>query len=196
MAKQSHYGFIKDTKPRPKVVWGTMAEVAKEIGGNKRNLYLVINGQRESYLGFRQIKDEEEIVKYYKPPKPPEKPFTVRTGDYSKISKWRITLVKDFDQDEGFPQDPHRKFTGNVREIVTTLGLDHGNLLRMIRTYAGMIEDGSNTQKSSKGWSIYKIIKAPKKQPQVKIIMTREDRKVRQEYRQMKIAEYERQVIS
>ncbi len=193
MAKQSHYGFIKDTKPRPKIVWGTMSEVAKEVGGNKRNLYLVINGQRDRYLGFRQIKDEDEVAKYYKPPKPPEKPFTVKTGDYPKISKWRITMVKDFDQEEGFPQDPHRKFTGSVSEISITLGLDRGNLLRMVRTYAGMITDGSNTQKSSRGWSIYKIVKSPRKPPQVKIIMSTKDREVRQNYRQSKIAEYERQ---
>lgn len=195
MAKQSHYGFIKDIKPRPKVVWGTMAEVAKEIGGNKRNLYLVINGQRDSYLGFRHIKDEDEVAKYYKPPKPPEKPFKVKTGDYLKISKWRITMVKDYDQDEGFPQDPHRKFTGSINEVSVTLGLDKANLLRMIRTYAGMINDGSNTQKSSKGWSIYKIVKTPKKPPQVKIVMSTKDREIRQSYRQSRIAEYERQAV-
>lgn len=172
-----------------------MAEVAKEIGGNKRNLYLVINGQRDSYLGFRYIKDEDEVAKYYKPPKPPEKRFTAKTGDYSKISKWRITMVKNLDQEEGFPQDPHRKFTGTIKEISIALGLDSGNLIRIVRTYAGMINDGSNTQKSSKGWSIYKIVKSPRKPPQIKIIMSRKDREVRQEYRQSKIAEYERQVI-
>lgn len=190
----AHYGFIKDTKPRPKIVWGTMADVAREIGGNKRNLYLVISGQRGSYLGYRQIVDEEEVAKYYKPPKPPEKAFAVKTGDYAKISKWRITVVKDFNDEEGFPTDPHRKFTGTIKEISVTLGLDFGNLIRIVRTYAGMIDDGSNTQKSSKGWSIYKIVKSPKKPPQVKIVMSREDRQVRQEYRKLRIQEYEKRM--
>lgn len=190
---RSHFGFIKHTKPKPHVLWGTMAEIAAQIGGNRRNLYLAWNGKRNGYLGYFPIKSEEDIAKYYQPPKPPP-PINreaLREKKREMWNDWKITMYKDWKKGDPSPQESNKVVVGTAYQVQKHINIDRANMNKMIMSYEGRTPPAYSNMWTYKGWRIARIQKkGVSVVPQVKIYMTKNTREVRKEYRRLRVEEY------
>lgn len=190
---RSHFGFIKHTKPKPHVLWGTMAEIAVRIGGNRRNLYLAWNGKRNGYLGYFPIKSEEDVVKYYQPPKPPP-PIdkeALRERKREMWNDWKITMYKDWKKGDPSPQESSRVVSGTANQAQKHINIDRSNMNKLIMSYEGRTPPSHSNMWTYKGWRIARIQKkSVSTVPHVKIYMTKDTREIRKEYRRLRAEEY------
>lgn len=170
-----------------------MIQIAEKIGGNRRNLYLAWHGKRNSYLGYTPIKEQEDIDKYYQPPKPPVYPMS--DEEYNEVRRvmwntWKITMFKNWKRGEPHPKDPLQRITGTAYQIKTHIGIDRANFNKMMESYLGETRPAYSNMWTYKGWRIQRIVKGAISVPQVKIYMPDSVRIIRKEYRRLVVEEY------
>ncbi len=150
-----HVGLIKPTVPNPVVIWGSVQELADQLGITRRSVSSILSGATVSTKqGYRKM-TTEEIEKYYQPPKPPKVKPVFHRKEYASKMHWKITFFKNWKKGEKYPTEPERRFSGTPQDFSRFVNCNQGLIYRLLNTHDGSPE--KYPLKSVKGWTISRV---------------------------------------